>query len=295
MLYTYIVYDLIVRLPFPCPPLTHAPEGATADVNVVDGTVPRTLAAPLAEGPMWQAEPGRFLFRGGKHAGDFLAEGGNCVTLERHPEAEEELLCFYFFDIVLAAILRQRGLLVLHANAAVTPNGAVAISGESGAGKSTTLAALLQHNCAMLSDDITTLRLENDGHVQVLPGMPLIHLSEDAAAGLGHDIAGLPRHRWRRLKAAIPTQTVMAMQPARLHALYLLQKNTDNDLRVQALTGAAKFAAVQTCVYGPLLPQEHPGQFPLFSAIAEQVTVSCIKRPDARWTVRDVINVILNG
>jgi len=295
MSYTYTVYGLTLSVPFPCPPLSLAPTGARPDVNVIDGAVPRTLTAPLAEGNMWQAEPGRFLFRGGARAGRFLAEGGTCVTLERNPAAEDELLCFYFLDAVLAAILRQRGLLVLHANAAVTPTGAIAVSGESGAGKSTTLAALLQYDCAMLSDDITALRLGDDGQVRVLPGVPLLHLSEDAAAGLGRDISGLPRHQWRRLKAAIPTQAAMATQPALLRALYLLQTHASNDLRVHALTGAEKFTALQGCVYGPLLPQEHPRLFPILAAAAEQVKVCRIERPDALWAVRDVINVILNG
>ena len=295
MLYTYIVYDLIMRLTFPCPILTLAPEGAMPDVIVSEGTVPHALAAPHAEGNMWQAEPGRFLFSGGNHAGRFLAEGGMRVTLERNPAAEDEMLCFYFLDAVLAAIMRQRGLLVLHANAAVTPRGAIAVSGKSGAGKSTTLAALLQHDCAMLSDDITALGLGDDGHVQVLPGVPQLHLSEDAAAGLGRNITGLPRHQWRRTKATIPTQAAMATQPARLRALYLLQTHMGNDLRVHSLTGAEKFGVVHECVYGPLLPQEHPGQFPLLSAVADQVAVFRIERPAARWAVREVMNVILNG
>ncbi|TRZ84081.1 hypothetical protein D4R89_13925 [bacterium] len=295
MSYTYVVYGLTLSLPFPCPPLTVAPADAIPDVNVTDGVVPLTLAAPHAQGNMWQAEPGRFLFRGGARAGRFLAEGGTHVTLERNPAAEDGMLCFYFLDAVLAAILRQRGLLVLHANAAVTPTGAIAVSGDSGAGKSTTLAALLQHDCTMLSDDITALRLGNDGQVRILPGVPLLHLSEDAAAGLGRDIAGLPRYQWRRMKAAIPTQAAMATQPALMRALYLLQTHSGDDLSVHPLTGAEKFAALQTCVYGPLLPQEHPGQFPLLAAVADQVAVFRIERPGALWAVRDVMNVILNG
>src|SRR5512136_1318473 len=125
--YTYTVYDLILRVPFPCLPLTQAPADAAPDVIVSDGVVPRALAAPHAQDTLWQAEPGRFLLRGGARAGRFLAEDGTRVTLERNPAAQDEMLCFHFLDAVLAAILRQRGLLVLHANAAVTPTGAIAV------------------------------------------------------------------------------------------------------------------------------------------------------------------------
>ena len=295
MPYAYTVFGLTLRVPFPCPPLTLAPADATPDVMVSDGVVPRALAAPHAQDTLWQAEPGRFLWRGGARAGRFLAEDGTRVTLERNPAARDEMLRFYFLDAVLAAILRQRGLLVLHANAAVTPTGAIAVSGESGAGKSTTLAALLQHDCAMLSDDITALRLGDAGRVQVLPGAPQLHLCEDSAAGLGRDITGLPRYQWRRMKAAIPTLSAMAARPAPLRALYLLQTHAGDDLCVHTLAGAEKFAAVQACVYGPVLPQEHPGQFPLLAAVADQVAVVRIERPIARWAVSDVMDVILNG
>ena len=293
MTYTYSIYGLTLRLPFPCPVLSLAPDDAAPDITVADGRVPRHLAAPLAEAPSWQAEPYRFLLRGGARAGRFLVEDGTRVTLERNPAAEDEMLCFHFLDAVLAAILRQRGWLVLHANAAVTPTGAIAVSGESGAGKSTTLAALLQRGCTMLADDITVLRLGAAGCVEALPGVPQLHLTEEAAEGLGQDIVGLPRYRWRRMKAAVPIQ--IASTPAPLRALYLLRSSAQAELQIQTLIGAEKFAALQECVYGPLLPQEHPGQFPLFSAVTEQVTVFRLDRPAGRWSVDEIVEAVLNG
>jgi hypothetical protein len=295
MSFAYTVFDLTLRVPFACPPLAPALAGAMPDVVVSSGVVPRSLAAPHAEGPIWQAEPGRFLWRGGARGGRFLAEGGSRVTLERNPAAEDEILCFHFLNVVLAAILRQRGCLVLHANAAVTAGGAVVVSGESGAGKSTTIAALLQHGCAMLSDDVTALRLGDAGRVQVLPGVPLLHLGEETAASLGYDIAGVPQHKWRRMKAAIPTHAAMSKGPASLRALYLLQTHEGNDVRVRTLAGAEKFAALQACVYGPLLPEEHPGAFPLLSAVAAQVAIMLVERPVARWAAVDVAKLILHG
>ena len=293
MTYTYTAYELVLRVPFHCPVLRPAPEDAVPDIIVGEGSVPHRLATPLAEGKMWQAEPDRFLWRGGPRAGRFLVEGGQCITLERNPAAEDEILAFHFLASVMAALLRQRGLLVLHANTAVTPIGAVAVSGESGVGKSTTLAALLGRGCTMLADDVTVLRLRSDGCVEALPGVPQLHLPEDSADNLGQDIAGLPRYRWRRMKAAVSVETTPA--PAALRALYLLRTKPQNDLQVQTLTGAEKFAALQECVYGPLLPQEHPRHFPLFAAVADQVAVYRLDRPAARWSVDEIVEILLNG
>ncbi len=292
--YTYIVYTLVVRLPFPCPILPAAPVEAVPDVIVEEGSVAYQLPAPLAEDLRWQAEPDRFLWRGGARAGRFLVEGGQHVTLQRGRATNDEFLVYHFLDAVLAAVLRQRGWLVLHANAAVTPHGAVAISGESGAGKSTTLAALLRQGCTMLADDVTALRLRSDGCVEALPGVPQLHLSEDSAAGLGQDISGLPRRRRQRLKAAVPARSIMAESPALLRALYVLRSYSGEAVRVTALSGAEKFAAVQECIYGPLLPDEHPGQFPLFAAVTDRVAVFRLERPIGRWSIDGVLKAVLH-
>jgi hypothetical protein len=290
---TYKIYGLAISTPFLCPTLKEAVIDGQPDVVVSEGVVPRSLDAPIATGLSWQAEPGRYLLRGGRRAGRFLVENGTKITLERNPEAEDEMLAFFFLDAVLAALLRQRGLLVLHANAAVTPSGAVAVSGKSGAGKSTTLAALLARGCRMLADDITVLELTEDGRVQALPGIPQMHLAEDAAAGLGADVSGLQRYKWRRMKAAVPTHAEMAVGPAPLQALYLLETADRDDLHCCPLEGIEKFAALQECVYGPLLAGEHPQVFPLFAAVAAQVELFRIERPAARWTAGEIVSLML--
>ncbi len=294
MTYTYTVYGLTLSTPFPCTVLPPASPQASPDVTVIEGEVPFQLTAPVVEELRWQAEAGRYLYRGGRRAGRFLVEDGKRVTLQRSPAAEDEMLAFAFLDFVLAAILRQRGLLVLHANTALTPKGAVAISGESGAGKSTTLTALLQQGCAMISDDITALHLGADGHIETLPGIPQMHITEDTAQSLNYDISTFPRHQWRRMKAAVPMHEQMATQPAPLCALYLLEKMDVDEVCVRALNGAEKFSTVQTCVYGPMLPEEHPAIFPLFTALVEQVAVYHVTRPHTRWSLADVTKIILH-
>ena len=300
MTYTYTAYGITLRTPFPCPELPAAPADAAPDVTVAYGTVPRELADAVAAddswtmGYSWQTAPGRFLLKAGMRAGRFLVEDGSRVIAERNPAAEDELIVFHLLHSVMAAVMRQRGLLVLHANVVLTPAGAVVLSGESGAGKSTTLAALLQRGCAMIADDIAVLRFGAAGSVEVFPGVAQMHLWEDAAERLGLNITGLASHPLRRRKAVVaaPIGSVGLLPPK---AVYLLECNGVEQLHVSSLTGSDKFAALQECVYGPMLPDEHPGQFRLFSSAAEQMAVHRIIRPEGRWTVDEVIKVILDG
>jgi hypothetical protein len=253
--------------------------------------VPRALDAPVVSDERWDAEPGRFLLRGGRRAGRFLVQDGT-VTLERNPGAEEEVLARCFTEEVLPAVLRQRGLLVLHANAAVTPRGVVAIAGESGAGKSTTLASLLERGCAMLADDITALDLTPEGYLEVRPGVGRVSLTVAAVNGLGYQLhPGLDRS-WRPTKAALATGPSMAGGPGRLAAIYVLSTHDGSEMQVRSVTGLEKFDAVQRCIYGPMLPGEHPGAFPLIEALMRTVDVYRLQRPADRWTVLEVAETI---
>jgi hypothetical protein len=123
---------------------------------------------------------------------------------------DDAVLARHFTDQVLAALLRNRGLLVLHANAVQTPDGVVVIAGESGSGKSTTLAALLRRGCRMLSDDVTALRPgAAPGLIDVVPGAVQIQLTQDAAEGLGYAVNPAQLQPWRRMKTAVSARDSM--------------------------------------------------------------------------------------
>jgi hypothetical protein len=294
MIHTHSAYGLSLHLPFPCPVLPEVETDARPDITLVEGAVPFNLPSPIAQDRNWEAEPGRFLWRAGRRAGRFLVEKGRHITLQRGRLAEDEMISWHFLDNVLAAALRQNGLLVLHASSVVTPAGAVAVSGESGAGKSTTLASLLGHGCAMLADDITALRA-NAGQIEVIPGVSRFCLCDDAADSLGQDSKKLPRHRTQSRKVVVSGESAMALSPSSLRAIFLLRTYSGRDLRVRQLDGAEKFAALQECIYGPLLPDEHPALFPIFTLLSNQVDVKLIERPVQHWTAKAIAEVVLHG
>lgn len=294
MTHAYTAYGLTFHLPFPCPILPVAADDAEPDVRVVEGPVPRQLDAPAAQDQFWQAETGRFLLKAGRRAGRFLVENGRVITLERGAAAEDEMIGLHFADSVLAAALRQNGMLVLHANAVATRRGALAISGVSGAGKSTTLATLLRRGCAMLADDLTVLRPNAEGELEVLPGLAQLCLCKDVATRLGGNVHELSCRSPRR-KFVVPTHGTMAKSPFPLRALYLLCTHAADELRIHRLEGSAKFEALQESIYGPMLPGEQAAVLPLFATLLQQIKVFCVDRPQNRWTADELAEVILRG
>ena len=98
-----------------------------------------------------------------------------------------EDLCAYLYGPVLGFLLRARGRLALHASSVRIDDGVVLIAGASGAGKSTTAAALAARGHAPISDDLTALALD-DGSVGAWPAFDHLRLwAEGARVVLGED------------------------------------------------------------------------------------------------------------
>jgi hypothetical protein len=293
--HTYRAYGLTIQVPFACASLPTADPRCAAgipDVVVRAGPVPRRLSTARAGEGAWEAAPEAFLLRGGSRAGRFLVEAGT-VTFERNPGCDDATLATRFTHSVLPALLQQRGLLVLHANAVLAPGGVIVIGGESGAGKSTATAALLTAGCRMLSDDLTALRPGGaPGTVDVVPGLPEVHLTANAAAGLGYQVPPTQLQPWRRMKAAIPAGDGMAAEPGRLRALFVLRLSGSEDVTVTWVGGGDKFRALQECLYGPVFAEDHPALFSLM-AMVTTVPFCFLDRPAGRWSVSEVSREIL--
>jgi hypothetical protein len=290
--YAYTAYGVTVQVPFPCPALATARADTTPDIVVQEGVVPGGLPSPAMTDRRWDAEPSRFLLRGGRHAGRFLVDGEK-ITLQRHPNADDSALASAFSREVLAAVLRHRGMLVLHAAAVMTPGGVVVIAGPSGAGKSTTLAALLARGCAMLADEVAVMRLNDNGDVEVLAGPSELRLTEVAARDLGLPPMGDAIRPRPRMKVPVSPGANLAVAPGKLAGLCVLQIRPGPKLRTRVLSGSEKFEALQNCFYGPLFAEEHPAMFPLCRAVVGQVDIRLIERPAERWSLPAVSDIVL--
>ncbi len=292
----YSLYGITIRLPFEVVQIPRAGAGSLPDVELVEDDVPRDLSDPIAGGVGWQVAAGQYLIRAGARAGRFLVDGPDRIVLQRSQKSDQAFVVHLLLHDVIAGVLRHRGELVLHANAVVTGagSGAVAISGLSGAGKSTTTARLLDSGGALITDDLTVLRAIPGGGVSVQPGVGEIHLTDESVQALDVDTAGLPRYPWRA-KAAVPFHSVMVSEPQPLRDIYLLTVADVPDVRLTQQTGAGLFDALQDCIYGPLLAVDTARVFGLQANVCQTVRVWRIERPRSGWSLEDVRDAILCG
>ena len=59
-------------------------------------------------------------------------------------------------------------------------------------------------------------------------------------------------------------------------------------------TGAARFDLLQQCMYGPTFPEDYPELFPLLTEVGRGVPWLCLARPDSRWSVHEVADLIVS-
>ena len=179
----YTAYGLSIRSEIALPLAPAAADSGDAEVSIRMGAVPETLGAAGTSHRSWQAAPGRFLLAV-EGVGRYLVRDGREITVEPAREGSKAAIPF-LLGSVLAACLKQRGILTLHASAIVTAAGAVLFAGHSGRGKSTLAAALVERGYAMLCDDVTGIVPDEANGLAALPAYPCLRLWGDSVEALG--------------------------------------------------------------------------------------------------------------
>jgi hypothetical protein len=214
--------------------------------------------------------------------GTFRVCGGTEIIIEPRPGVEEDLVRAPLLGLVLAMLLYQRGLLVLHASAVALEPGAVTFLGGNGRGKSTMAASLHQRGHSLVADDVVALDFKDTGEVMILPGFPRFKLWPDVISGLGHDPDDSPHVYSLVDKRSCRVTSRFVRQPVPLKRIYVLDSGSNP--RVQSLRLPAAVFQLLRHVYparlGPQLPQE-ADEFHLLkcAALAKNVSVDRLVRP----------------
>ena len=210
-MHTYAAYGLVVSSDVPFPELPEADAAAPPDVEVVRGSV------------RWDATGGDRRIAGQfEDVARFEISDGRRIVVEELREIDEEVIRARLLGEIFATLLRQRGLLVLHACAVAGRGGAVCILGESGWGKSTLAEALRQRGYALLTDDVAAIEVRPNRAPLVVPSYPQIRLRDDSASFLAPDGAGLEpisRNGPKLARAGVE----MATAPVPITAAYFLE------------------------------------------------------------------------
>jgi hypothetical protein len=253
------------------------------DVSVRPGPVPASLEGATAEGVLWSAAPGRFRLQV-PGAGGYLAAAGSELIMDTAPGADPAEVVRFARLTPLAALCYQRGIVAWHGAAAVRDGEAVILAGDSAAGKSTLLAALLARGWGMLGDEVAPVTLDAAGRVTVLPTGGEVRLWPDA-------LERLERPAEQSLAGDVPVPS----RPIPIRSIWRLALHNYGATEVATEEGFDRFDAVGKLAYHGRIAHallDRGSYLKTAAVVASGIPHHLVHRPRGQWTVTELADMI---
>lgn len=167
--------------------------------------------------------------------GKALIRNGNEVIINPLNGVENEEFAPFITGAVLAILLNQRSILVLHASAVEINDEVVAFLGDKGAGKSTLAAYLQRRGHNLITDDLLPVIFSKKGAI-VMPGYPRIKLWADSVKSINLNWESLPKVSKFIDKRSYHCFDNFSTKPVSLNRIYILDENPKIQINRLALT-----------------------------------------------------------
>jgi hypothetical protein len=299
------------------------PSGAPCAAQAADITVevlpPGEVAEPgLAwvmpdpSAPVWRAwtDEGSWLRLRYSFREDWVEfvidERGNEVWVARSPTVLIEEAAGLLFGPVLSCVLAQRGLTCLHAAVVALEDEVIALVGGSGAGKSTTALALVQHGGSLVADDVAVLAAHS-GRITVAAGSPHLRMRPDSARWLlgsfesleptWSDRHPLPPKRYLAVETVDAADAITGEGGHTLDAVYVLgwsDANVEPSICPLAPGRALAKLMAHRHMMTVLEPTAHGRDFEVLAQLTETASVSELVRPAGLETTAQTIATIVS-
>ncbi|WP_158705055.1 hypothetical protein, partial [Salinibacter altiplanensis] len=177
--------------------------------------------------------------------GDFLAgvadntllfhvKEGNTILFDPLPGADKHFIQAVVGGELMAALLRQRGILPLHASCVSKQGQSVAFVGDSGWGKSTLAMLFAKEGYTLVADDILALDLSGK-HPVVHPSPPYIRLHSDTGNKFISGYKKLPTSHSRTSKRHVTLKSLFTNTETQLKKIYFLEQIGRNENSVEPI------------------------------------------------------------
>lgn len=160
---------------------------------------------------------------------DFAFYHGSELVVSPKSTVDAALLRTVILGPALCLLMKQKGLLVLHASCVNINNHAVAFMGGPGWGKSTMVTAFHRHGYAVLTDDVMPVEIV-DGIARVLPSYPQFKVSSEALISLGEDVSNLSTVYQSSHKLSYKFSRGFQTKPLPLEKIYILRKGAQHKI-----------------------------------------------------------------
>lgn len=226
----------------------------------------------------------------------YYAINGNEVIIEPTTDADLKSVRLFFLSNTMAAILYQREYIPMHASAIYVDGGIALFLGDSGAGKSTTVASLQTKGHRIFSDDIC-VPIQEQGVLKAFAAYPMMKLWKDTFSKI--DIGEYNEED--RIRPQIEKYSKFFNESFDTRALpikkiFILEKlDSSASFQSEPIKGISAFKYLRYQAYR--LPYIKPmgiqqTYFNLLSSLLNNVPLVLISRPDKQNTINEVIQLI---
>lgn len=217
--------------------------------------------------------------------GQFLVRNGSEIIVQPDPGVADCDVRLFLLGSAMGALLHQRELLPLHANAVEIEGRIFAFMGASGAGKSTLAAWFNDQGYRVVADDVCVVDQAGDGVPRVYPGIGRLRLWREVLELTGRDVAHYPKSF---TGANAPDKyDVPLVRPSSsdaavpLAAVYLLDRG--DTLEITQLSGVGAADAIFANTYRGALVSKTGNSKEHWMACIRLVQAIPIFRASRRW------------
>jgi len=215
------------------------------------------------------------------------------ITVHAIKGGDPEAVKLFLWGSAVGAVLHLIGMWPLHGSTVRLPDGTAAMfCGHSGAGKSTTVAALGQGGLACVADDVSAIQFDAQGQAWVYPGLPRTKL-------WGHALAQLGLPQGQPIREGIDKYYVdlpLCNAPVRLSKLYELDVKQGGAIVESPIQGMARVTALLTHTYRPRFVAtlgKQAAHMARAAHLARLLKMARITRPRGESTLPDIVEKVL--
>jgi hypothetical protein len=297
--YTYWAYGLKVGSQLPFPELLPLQNDDPCDLTVAWGSIPVIEKTPNGfHSETYDITPTRYRITI-KDVASYFVQEGKSIIISADPNADQDSIRLFCLSNAFAAALHHRKTIPIHCAALIDKGQLVLVLGDSGAGKSTTMASLVQKGLKPFSDDVCVpFQDPETGRISLFSSYPMMKFWKETL-----DLVGLNSKVDRKIRPDMEKYGIYFHQSFLTEALnpkliILLEKTDEVSTPILApISGIELFTKLESNAYrGEYLgfsdlKKEH---FMLFTQLANQSACYLLKRPLTGNFVDEVAQKIIN-
>jgi len=282
-IHSYVVFGMSFETEEPIPGLAETPRQENA-VRIRFGAVPQAIENPDYQDETVQASTAEYLFSQPCSWRIYVKDDSE-IVVETPANFDPLRMWAQVLNIGASIAGFRKGFIPLHASAVEADGGCIALAGQSGFGKSTLVASLVNLGFALHADDLCLIQPGSRDHPLVGAGMREIRLSEDAAATLdwtGREGA-VPLPGMRKTVYRVAAERPCLLPLKRIYALQFADEETPAG--IHRLAGVAAMQALIGCLrlrLGLLSVGAQQKSFESLASISGAVEVYRFVRPRDR-------------